>query len=778
MSILEAKSASNVSHLNLLPSIADVYEAIKGEPLEGDGDERRGYCLNTRHPDASPSCDYNVVKDTFHCKVCDAAGKSIALAIVAGLATDNASAKKWFRDHGLMIDTTEANRWVSVSCTYQYRDAAGKIVYEVGRWNLGHGKKAFGQRVPDGDGGWNAKSGCLNGVTRVPYMLPELIAHIAAGSPGPVFVVEGEKDATNLQHAGAVATTNAQGAKWRWPVSWAEHFRGVTTVYVLADNDEAGRDAARQRAALIATVVPNVHLVLSLPGVGDKGDVSDWLAANENDLASLATICDAAPLAEPYKPAYDPAAVPAVVSDLSDIGAARWFSHHYKEAARFIKEAKGWYVYRDGIWEHDSIRAAALAEEAVDGLGAAAADYNGDRQDDFADFAIGARALSRRKNMLESAQPHLLERIAIFDRHPDLLNCANGTVDLGTGSLRPYSPGDFLTIKTPVDYDPAAKCPMFVDWLRSCVTDAKGVVDEDLFEYMQMVMGSCLEGKPGLRAFYFIVGPKGTGKSTFVRVLKELLGPYQCATDFNALTESKFGSDGGAPSPHLAMLRGKRLVSAAEAKSNRRLDAARVKQLIGGDTITARFLNQDPFEFEFEATLLMTGNEVPRIEGDESIWSKFKPVPFDHPIASEDPDFVENVLVPELPGILNFAIEGLRKLKAAKYRIVDPPAVVAKRDAEFAEQDTFAAFIDECILRATPAEIGSWTAIENSAVREAFVQWCKRQSQPGLAPKAFIAAMRRHGIEEGVRHGQRTWKNIRLKAPDDRSPMPAGYNDL
>jgi hypothetical protein len=116
----------------------------------------------------------------------------------------------------------------------------------------------------------------LDGVLRVPYRLPELLAAAEAG--GTVWVVEGEKDADRLVQLGLVATTNAGGAGWSWPEDWAEHFRGCERVYVVPDNDPKGREAAQHRAGVIAQAVHDVRIV-DLPGVSEKGDVSDWLDA-------------------------------------------------------------------------------------------------------------------------------------------------------------------------------------------------------------------------------------------------------------------------------------------------------------------------------------------------------------------------------------------------------------------------------------------------------------------------------------------------------------------
>jgi putative DNA primase/helicase len=752
-------SIASVSSLPPLPSIADIYLLLRGATLEGNGAERRGFCLSVSHNDNDPSCDYNVVKNTFHCKSCEKQGGALDLPVVAAKAADRKASLRYLKDKGLVEPSTESNVWASANTIYSYQDAAGVVVYEVGRWNLSGGGKQFRQRVPDGRGGYNTKAHCLDGVARVPYRLPELAAHISTKPDVPVYVVEGEKDANNLGASGATVTTNAQGAAWAWPVAWATLFQGLSVVYVLADNDEPGHKAAIQRAKLIRTVVPDVRVVRALPGVGEKGDVSDWLAQNDHDLDALAAICAAGEGVMAYMPAYDAAAVPAIVEDRSDMGAARWFNHHFRDVTLFVGEAKSWYAYGDGTWGRSPNAVGSRAQDAMDGLRDAANDYSGQGGGEFQKFAEACRSQTRRDAMLRTAADKNLANIASFDAHPTLLNCANGTVDLKTGEMYEHHAEDMLTMKSSVVYERGADCPTFRAWLMGCVRN-----DKDLFDYMQQVMGSCLEGRPGLRSFYFIFGPKGTGKSTFIRVLEALLGPYQAATDFSSLTEGRFGANPGSASPHLAMLKGKRMVSAAEARGTKQLDAARIKQLIGGDIITARFLHQDLFEFRFEATLIMSGNDMPRIVGDDSIWDKFKPFPFLHEIEAEDPDFEERELLPELSGILNFAIEGLRRLRASRYRLAEPKAVTDARSAEFAEQDTFKTFVEECLVKLDTSKRNKSLAAAD--LRDAYARWSTKANAPRLHPKALKQAMERHGFEYTMSQNLTVWKNVALRITD------------
>jgi putative DNA primase/helicase len=184
-----------------------------------------------------------------------------------------------------------ASKWNNIDATYDYVDENGTLAYQVCRWNE---PKSFGQRRPDGKGGWVYS---LNGERRIPFMLPELLNAVRRGDD--IYVPEGEKDVLNLQALGVCATTNAQGAKWKWTDDWADFFKGAKRVIVLADNDTVGHEHAEQVAGIIARVAEDVR-ILTLPG-DEKSDVSDWLA-NGGTLEQLEALAAVAPKAKASKP--------------------------------------------------------------------------------------------------------------------------------------------------------------------------------------------------------------------------------------------------------------------------------------------------------------------------------------------------------------------------------------------------------------------------------------------------------------------------------------------
>lgn len=184
--------------------------------------------------------------------------------------------------HANQPTTREASK-PRVVARYDYRDEKRQLLFQVGRLE----PKEFRQRRPDGKGAWIYN---LDGVRRAPYRLPELVAALVDER---VFVPEGEKDADALAKLGLAATTNPGGAG-KWRNEYNAHFK-ARRVVILADNDAPGRKHARQVAHELLGVAFETRIV-ELPGLAEKGDVSDWLAAGGTKEQLLALVEGAKPV--------------------------------------------------------------------------------------------------------------------------------------------------------------------------------------------------------------------------------------------------------------------------------------------------------------------------------------------------------------------------------------------------------------------------------------------------------------------------------------------------
>jgi DNA polymerase len=155
--------------------------------------------------------------------------------------------------------------WGRKTAEYVYRDAEGKPYLRIVRTSA----KQFPQYHRE-NGRWVI--GAPKGA-KIPYRLPGLLA---APPDTPIFVCEGEKDADNVAALGLVATTNSGGAG-KWTADLNKWFAGKQSVYLLEDNDDAGRSHVAKIADMLRDIVPTIK-VIAFPELPEKGDVSDWLA--------------------------------------------------------------------------------------------------------------------------------------------------------------------------------------------------------------------------------------------------------------------------------------------------------------------------------------------------------------------------------------------------------------------------------------------------------------------------------------------------------------------
>lgn len=293
---------------------------------------------------------------------------------------------------------------------------------------------------------------------------------------------------------------------------------------------------------------------------------------------------------------------------------------------------------------------------------------------------------------LAQSEPGIAVHHTALDSAPWLLNCRNGTIDLKTGTPHPHDRAQLLTKQIDVDYDPAAPAPRWARFIER-ITDG----DPELATYMQRAAGYTLTGDVSEQCLFFCYGNGANGKSTYVETLAALLGNFWLKAPTEMLMQQRSGG-GGVPND-VARLPGARMVVAAEVSEGGRIDEAKVKDLTGGDTLIARFMRAEFFEFRPVFKLWLYGNHKPQIRGtDNGIWRRIRLIPFTAtiPEAERDPALAEKLRV-ELAGILAWAVRGCLAWQAEG--LTAPVAVKAATDTYRAEMDAIGAFLlDSCTI--------------------------------------------------------------------------------
>jgi putative DNA primase/helicase len=351
---------------------------------------------------------------------------------------------------------------------------------------------------------------------------------------------------------------------------------------------------------------------------------------------------------------------------------------------------------------------------------------------------------SESKNGINAAKTLLSSEYAVsirdFDptgHQGDTLNLINGTLDLETFELRPHRKEDMLSKFAPVVYDPDATAPNWEAHLEWSIPDA------GTRETVQRYFGYALTNETREQKMLCFYGAKGrNGKGVIVRAIERILGydpqsntsddhAYAQAAPASLLMASKRSPD--APSGDLARLVGKRFVSLQETGQGQKFDEVRLKALTGGDAIPARFLHQDYFQFTPVAKYVLVTNHRPEVHGDDpALWRRLFLVNFPHSISDEEidnaPDYEARIQA-ELSGILNWMLDGLRKWRESGLQISD--AIRNDTNAYRREQDTFGAFVDECL---EPAE-GQLTKI--GVVYAIYKEWAQDNGVGAFALPRF-----------------------------------------
>jgi 5S rRNA maturation endonuclease (ribonuclease M5) len=250
-------------------------------------------CPVKEHEDVHPSCILNEQTGRWFCFSCKSKGGKLQLVVAAQIAPDLAAAAIFLESRIgrrlTLIDqppmkpnqvrgATEKLEDEKLVGRYPYHDENGVLLYEALRFEgksvMGGRDKRFVLRAPDGANGWTHK---LTGIRRVPYRLPQLLAAAKGSIKQSVIVVEGENKVDALTELKFVATTNAQGWGWDWPLSWAKYFLGHRQVLLLSDADGPGRKASAAHDTLLRNSGISVVTIDLYPDRNDGSDIVDWL---------------------------------------------------------------------------------------------------------------------------------------------------------------------------------------------------------------------------------------------------------------------------------------------------------------------------------------------------------------------------------------------------------------------------------------------------------------------------------------------------------------------
>lgn len=403
---------------------------------------------------------------------------------------------------------------------------------------------------------------------------------------------------------------------------------------------------------------------------------------------------------------------------LTDLGNAERFVAHHADHARYVPQWEKFLLWDGSRWKPDEVRAhVQLACETVRSLWQEAADAKDSTE--RASLAKHARESEREPRItallrIATTDPRIIAEPEQLDANPWLLGVSNGVVNLRTGQLRQMSPEDLITKLAGSRFDPKATAPKWKGYLERVLGG-----DGELESYLQRLVGYLLTGLTIEQVFFFLYGLGGNGKSVFLTVLRWLLGDYAVSADSSTFLARQHEG----PRTDIARLEGARLVTSLEAGENRRLDEELIKKITGGDVVTARKLYKAEREFVPQFKLLFAANHKPVISGtDIAIWRRVQLIPFTITIPEDERNrSLSDELKEELPGILNWAVEGCLLWQEQQLR---PPQIVqAAVDAYRVESDTIGRFLSDSF------ELDPTAATSAKVIYLAYTRWAESMGE-------------------------------------------------
>lgn len=434
---------------------------------------------------------------------------------------------------------------------------------------------------------------------------------------------------------------------------------------------------------------------------------------------------------------------------LTDVGNAQRFARDHGDTLRFSVHLNAWIDYTGKVWRRDMLRVVKrCGQQTVQAIFREVLTPDEEKREKSFRWAMRSESAPRLKAMIGEAEPLLAIDIAEFDRDPSLVNFKNGTLEQN-GTLREHRRDDYIMQIANVAYDANAKCPHWLGFL-DCIMGGQ----EDLVAFLQRAVGYSMTGHIDERCLFVLWGLGRNGKTTFVETIARMMGDYAGSMRAQALMTKRWDT---IPND-IAHLRGKRFVTVTEAGEHARLDESLVKQVTGGDTLRARFLYGELFEFRPQCKLWLSTNHKPMIRGtDSAIWDRIRLVPFNVRIADPKPRReIDAMFRRELSGIASWAVRGMQQW----YRdgLAEPDQVLEATAAYRSELDLVGAFLAEC------CELRAEVKALSKDLYRGFQFWAEKGGEASISHQMFGRKLSERSELRVDRRDKRsrTWAGIKL----------------
>lgn len=417
-----------------------------------------------------------------------------------------------------------------------------------------------------------------------------------------------------------------------------------------------------------------------------------------------------------------------------DTGNADRFMDLFGTLVKYSYIDKAWYFYNGSYWEMDNEgKVAQFVDMTVETMKneklVVAADVDPEKtKKSWGKFLQKSRSNAAKHAMLNEVQHRVPVLHGEFDKDMTLLNAVNGYVDLSSGILKDHNIAKKFSQQTSVEYTDKIDCPEWDEFLNQIFAG-----DQELIHYIQKAVGYSATGSIKEQVMFILYGNGRNGKSIFIDTISDILGTYakSMQADSIMVRQNKSGANSD-----IARLESARLVTSSEPNEGVRLDEGLVKQLTGGDKVTARYLYGKEFEFKPQFKLWLATNHKPIIRGtDDGIWRRLMLIPFkvQIPIDQVDKD-LKYKLQRESVGILNWIVEGALMWQREG---LNPPISVTRASRQYREEmDVISLFVDDC------CEVGDNYRSPAGELFKKYQSWAKDNSEYSMSKQKFSREMK------------------------------------
>lgn len=425
----------------------------------------------------------------------------------------------------------------------------------------------------------------------------------------------------------------------------------------------------------------------------------------------------------------------------SEIGMANLFGTLYNKEARYCAEHKSWYTYYEGAWRKDE--GAILVSEKIKDFVRLMILYCGEISEDelrksYTAFVNKMGDRRMRDRILKDAAGELRISAVEFDSNPYLVNCLNGTYSLENLTFREPRWDDFITMQTNFRHTIRrdVKCDRWIEFIDE-VTEG----DKDKADFLQRALGYSLLGMCNEECMFILHGKTTrNGKSTLLNTIEYMLGDYSKVAPVGMICRGDRQKDAEAASPTLAGLKGKRFVTMSESNAYGKMDEEQIKQLTGGEDITARALYQSSITYKPQFTLWLSCNDLPAVT-DKSIFAsqRIKVIEFNRHFKESERDIhLKDELTSQeaMSGIFMWLVQGYIRYKERGLSMSDSLVKVVKEYER--DNDLVLQFLENRCVR--DAEVN----VKAKDLYSVFKLWAKSEGAYVLSARKFNSEMERH----------------------------------